>query len=111
MSSRWNPGWKKGKTLSLINGYIQLVQSLSSRTTADKMLSKGFHNNYFLMLNKECQDLLYGNEVLDLSSLSCTYKVQSLQCLKLQVFSMNYQLLRLQSSLIDSFDFFHLVPC
>lgn len=51
MSLRWNPGWKKGKTLSLINGYIQLVQSLSSKTTADKMLSKGFHCNYFVMLN------------------------------------------------------------
>lgn len=75
MSSRWNPGWKK--TLSLINEYIQLVQSLSSKTTADKMLSKGFHNNYFVMLNTECQDLLYRNQVL--ASFCCIYKVQSLQ--------------------------------
>lgn len=79
MSSRWNPGWKKGKTLSLINECIQLVQPLSSKTTADKVLSKGFHNNYLVMLNRECQDLLYGDQVL--ASLCCTYKVQSLQCL------------------------------
>lgn len=47
------------------------------------------------MLNTECQDLLYGNQVEDLASLCCTYKVQLLQCLKFRILSMNYQLFRL----------------
>lgn len=61
----------------IIDKWIYPAISVSQQqdSTAGKMLTKGFHNNYFVMLNTACQDILhYGNQVQNLASLCWTYE-------------------------------------
>lgn len=108
----------------IIDKWIYPAISVSQQqdSTANKMLTKGFHYNYFVIRNPECQDiLLYGNQVQDLASLCCTYKeVQSFKSLNASSSSYKYSLWTISSeiiagdfnrALVDTFTLFYIVPC